>query len=92
MRGESSRPGADAIECNIYFIPTDMDVSSLEIENVYLDILRAVKLAVHIPVAVKISPFFSNMRTWRNDLMPRARTGWSCSTVSISPTSIWITW
>jgi len=53
--------GADAIECNIYFLPTDMDVSSAEIENTYLDILRAVKLAVQIPVAVKLSPFFSNM-------------------------------
>ena len=52
--------GADAMECNIYFIPTDMNTSSLDIENVYLDILRAVKLAVHIPVAVKLSPFFSN--------------------------------
>ena len=37
-----------------------MNASSLEIENIYLDILRAVKLAVHIPVAVKLSPFFSN--------------------------------
>jgi dihydroorotate dehydrogenase (fumarate) len=53
--------GADAIECNIYFIPTDMDTPSAEIENIYLDILREVKLAVHIPVAVKLSPFFSNM-------------------------------
>jgi dihydroorotate dehydrogenase (fumarate) len=52
--------GADAIECNIYFLPTDMNASSLETENIYLDILRAVKLAVHIPVAVKLSPFFSN--------------------------------
>jgi dihydroorotate dehydrogenase (fumarate) len=52
--------GADAIECNIYFLPADMNASSLEIENVYLDILRAVKLAVHIPVAIKLSPFFSN--------------------------------
>jgi dihydroorotate dehydrogenase (fumarate) len=53
--------GADAIECNIYFIPTNPDASSTDIENIYLDIVREVKLAVHIPVAVKISPFFSNM-------------------------------
>ena len=52
--------GADALECNIYFIPTDMDASSAAIENIYLDIVRAVKLTVHIPVAVKLSPFFSN--------------------------------
>jgi dihydroorotate dehydrogenase (fumarate) len=53
--------GADAIECNIYFIPTDVEASSSQIEAVYLEIVRAVKLSVHIPVAVKLGPFFSNM-------------------------------
>lgn len=52
--------GADAIECNIYFLPTDMHASSNDIENIYLNIAREVKLAVHIPVAIKLSPFFSN--------------------------------
>ena len=52
--------GADAIECNIYSIPTDMDLSGADVENTYLDIVREVKSAVHIPVAVKLSPFFSN--------------------------------
>jgi len=53
--------GADAIECNIYSIPADMDVPSNVVEQSYVDILHAVKSAVHIPVAVKLSPFFSNM-------------------------------
>lgn len=53
--------GADALECNIYFIPSDMQTSSATIENLYLEIVREVKLAVRIPVAVKLSPFFSNM-------------------------------
>jgi dihydroorotate dehydrogenase (fumarate) len=53
--------GADALECNIYFLATDPSVSSSEIEKQYLDILQAVKSAVTIPVALKISPFFSNM-------------------------------
>ena len=53
--------GADAIECNIYSLPTNPVVSGSEIEQTYLDILKAVKSAVHIPVAVKLSPFFSNM-------------------------------
>jgi len=53
--------GADAIECNIYSIPADMDVPGVEIEQRYVDILRAVKAAVRIPVAVKLGPFFSNM-------------------------------
>jgi len=55
------RAGADAIECNIYYIPTDPKVSAADIEKTYLDILGAVKAAVKIPVAVKLSPFFSNM-------------------------------
>jgi dihydroorotate dehydrogenase (fumarate) len=53
--------GADAIECNIYSIPTDVDKSSSEVEQDYIDIVQSVKAAVGIPVAVKISPFFSNM-------------------------------
>lgn len=53
--------GADALECNIYFLATDPTVSSSDVEQRYLDILEAVKAVVTIPVAVKVSPFFSNM-------------------------------
>ena len=53
--------GADAIECNIYSIAADMDVPGLEVEQRYVDIVRSVKASVRIPVAVKLSPFFSNM-------------------------------
>jgi len=53
--------GADALECNIYFIPTNPELNSNAVEQQYLDILRAVKSAVTIPVAVKLSPFFSSM-------------------------------
>src|SRR5664279_4023252 len=52
--------GADALELNIYHIPTDMDITSTQIEQTYLDILKAVKSVVTIPVAVKLSPFFTN--------------------------------
>jgi dihydroorotate dehydrogenase (fumarate) len=53
--------GADALECNIYFIPTDMDLTGARVEQTYIEILHAVKSSVSIPVAVKLSPFFSNM-------------------------------
>jgi len=53
--------GADAIELNIYSIPTNLDVTGSEIEQSYIDILKHVKSAVTIPVAIKLSPFFSNM-------------------------------
>ncbi len=52
--------GADAIECNIYFVPTKTGVCGSDIEQTYIDILREVKISVRIPVAVKLSPFFSN--------------------------------
>ena len=52
--------GADALELNIYYIPTDMNLTSAQVEQNYLDILKAVKSQVTIPVAVKLSPFFTN--------------------------------
>jgi dihydroorotate dehydrogenase (fumarate) len=52
--------GADALELNIYWIPTDLDLSSAEVEAQYLEILKRVKARVKIPVSVKLSPFFSN--------------------------------
>jgi len=63
--------GADAIECNLYFIPTRMEVSGPEVEKIYTDIIREVKTAVQIPVAAKLSPFFSNLANTakRLDLM-----------------------
>jgi dihydroorotate dehydrogenase (fumarate) len=53
--------GADALELNIYSIPTELDRTAMEIEQNYIDIVKAVKSVVGIPVAVKLSPFFSNM-------------------------------
>ena len=55
------KAGASALELNIYNIPVDFDKTALELENEYIDILKAVKSEVMIPVAVKLSPFFTNM-------------------------------
>ncbi len=53
--------GADALELNIYFLATDPGTTGQEIEQLYVDIVRAVKQNVTIPVAVKLSPYFSSM-------------------------------
>lgn len=53
--------GADALELNIYYIPTDMNMPGDRVEKNYMNILKAVKSIVKIPVALKLSPFFSNM-------------------------------
>ncbi len=52
--------GADALELNVYYIPTDPNLSSVDVEDRYLEVLHAVKRAVKIPVAMKLSPFFSS--------------------------------
>ena len=65
---EIEKAGADAIECNIYSIPTDCKLTAADVEKSYLDIVRAVKSAVTIPVAVKLSPFFSNLSNFAQRL------------------------
>lgn len=52
--------GADAIELNIYYIAADPDRTSSMIEQMYYDNVRAVKRSVHIPVAIKLSPYFTS--------------------------------
>lgn len=53
--------GADALELNVYFMATNPEMDGRQIEEIYLDILKAVKSLVKIPVAIKIGPFFSAM-------------------------------
>jgi dihydroorotate dehydrogenase (fumarate) len=53
------RAGADALELNIYYLPTDPAVSGAEVEQRYVDLVAAVAGKLHIPVAVKLSPYFS---------------------------------
>jgi dihydroorotate dehydrogenase (fumarate) len=54
--------GADALELNIYYIPSDLNLTGDQVEQNYIDILTQVKEKVrHIPVAVKLSPYFSNL-------------------------------
>jgi dihydroorotate dehydrogenase (fumarate) len=55
------KAGADALELNIYSIPSDPNVAAEEIETSYLTILASVKGQVKIPVAVKLSPYFTNL-------------------------------
>jgi dihydroorotate dehydrogenase (fumarate) len=53
--------GVDALELNIYYIPTDLDMPGIEVEQMYINVLKDVKQTVRIPVAIKLSPFFSSM-------------------------------
>ena len=53
--------GADALELNIYYIPTNVETTGAFVEQLYIEILQAVKAKVTIPVSVKLSPFFSSL-------------------------------
>jgi dihydroorotate dehydrogenase (fumarate) len=53
--------GADALELNIYNIPTDPKLNSAEIEDGYVELVKAVRSQVSIPLAVKLSPFFTSL-------------------------------
>lgn len=59
--------GADALELNVYYIPTDPNLTGNEVEQIYLDVLKDVKTAVSLPIAMKLNPYFSSMaNTARN--------------------------
>jgi dihydroorotate dehydrogenase (fumarate) len=51
--------GADALELNVYFIPTNAEMTGAEVEQVYVDLVRDVKASIRIPVAVKVGHAFS---------------------------------
>lgn len=59
--GKMQQAGADAIELNIYYIPTDPEVTGIEIENRYLDTLWDVTSNISVPIAVKFHPYFSSI-------------------------------
>lgn len=53
--------GADGLELNVYYIPTDSNLPGSQVEQIYVNNLKAVKENIKIPVAVKMSPYFSSM-------------------------------
>jgi dihydroorotate dehydrogenase (fumarate) len=67
--------GADGLELNIYFIPTTTRLFGMDVETLYLDILKSVKQQVNIPVAVKLSPFFSALPNFADQLVDAGADG-----------------
>ena len=51
--------GADALELNIYNLPTDPEMTSSALEDRYIDLVRSIRATIKIPIAVKLSPFFT---------------------------------
>ena len=67
--------GADAIELNVYYIPTNSGINGSDVESVYLNILRDVKTSVSLPVAMKLSPYFSSMANMAKRLVDEGANG-----------------
>ena len=57
---EMEGAGADALELNIYYLPTSIDLPSSEVEQIYIDLVHDVRASINIPIAVKLSPYFSS--------------------------------
>jgi dihydroorotate dehydrogenase (fumarate) len=67
--------GADALELNVYYLPTSVDLTGQEVENIYIDMLRQVKPSVTIPIAMKLSPFFSSTANMAKRLVDEGANG-----------------
>jgi dihydroorotate dehydrogenase (fumarate) len=72
---EIEEAGADALELNIYVLPTDQSTPGHEVEHLYITILKAVKQVVSIPVAVKLNPYFSSMANIATQLVDAGADG-----------------
>jgi dihydroorotate dehydrogenase (fumarate) len=67
--------GADALELNVYYVPTSLEITGREVEDIYIDMLRQVKKSVTIPVAIKLSPFFSSVAHMSKRLVDHGANG-----------------
>lgn len=57
---EMEGAGANALELNIYYLPTSIALSGAEVEQIYINLVRDVRASIDIPIAVKLSPYFSS--------------------------------
>ena len=60
--------GADALELNIFDVPTDPNVTSEQLESRYCDLVRTVRKSVRIPIAVKLGPYFTSCANFARKL------------------------
>jgi dihydroorotate dehydrogenase (fumarate) len=67
--------GADALELNVYFIPTDSGATAEDIEQLYVDLVAEVRKTVKIPLAVKVGPFFSSFANMAHRLQEAGADG-----------------
>lgn len=67
--------GADALELNIYQVPTDIDMTAADIEQVYIDLVTDLRKQIVIPLAMKLSPFFTALPNLARRLVEAGASG-----------------
>jgi dihydroorotate dehydrogenase (fumarate) len=67
--------GADALELNIYYLPTDLTLTSDQMEDNYINLVHDVRAKVSIPLAVKLPPFFTALPNFANRLVEAGADG-----------------
>jgi dihydroorotate dehydrogenase (fumarate) len=60
--------GADALELNIFDVPTDPNITAEQLENRYCDLVRTIRKSVRIPIAVKLGPYFTSCANFARKL------------------------
>lgn len=67
--------GADALELNIYYLSTDINLSGAELEQSYIDLVRDIRARVSLPLAIKLSPFFTSIPNMAKRLVDAGANG-----------------
>jgi dihydroorotate dehydrogenase (fumarate) len=67
--------GADALELNVYFVPTDPHVAGAQVDEATVELVREVRKCVRIPLAVKLSPFYGNVAALAHRLVEAGANG-----------------
>lgn len=67
--------GADALELNIYYLPANPDLTASELENSYINLVREVRAEISIPIAVKLSPYFTALPNFAQRLVEAGADG-----------------
>lgn len=67
--------GADALELNLYYLPTDLELTSSELENAQVELVAEVKSAISIPLAVKLSPFVTSLPNFAKRIVEAGANG-----------------
>jgi dihydroorotate dehydrogenase (fumarate) len=67
--------GADALELNIYYLPTDINLSGAELEEAYVTLVKDIRAKVKLPLAVKLSPFFTSIPNMAKRLVEAGANG-----------------